>query len=335
MQIQFDFDLSGFNTMRLPATAAAYVEISAIEQLIHIKKSAEQVGLPIEVIGSGSNLLFKPYINALVVRWSADAHYQLISDEDDARIVLVDAGYDWQKWVVDSISFGHGLENLALIPGTVGASPVQNIGAYGVEVSSFIEFVEAFDFNSGQLIRYAAPECQFSYRESIFKHPANKKLIITRVAFRLSKSFAPNLSYGPLQDLAENKDLTAAELIAKVSHIRSSKLPNPATIANVGSFFKNPIINQQHYQSLNQQYSDIPCFAADMDRVKIPAAWLIEQCGWKGRRQGSVGMHHQQALVMTADQAQLQDVLQLQSDIEQSVFENFAIRLEREPQLLG
>ena len=335
MRVLRDFDLSGFNTMRLPAIAAAYIELNAIEQLPELVTIANQLELPIEVIGAGSNLLFQPYIKALVVRWSADASCQLINENNESCLVAVDAGYDWHQWVLASTQYGHGLENLALIPGTVGASPVQNIGAYGVEVGSFIEFVEGFDLARAEAVRFSQQDCQFRYRDSIFKSQMAKQVIITRVGFRLAKAFTPNLSYGPLQALADRPDLSAEHLINKISQIRRAKLPDPAEIANLGSFFKNPIIEQEHYQRIQQDHPDLPCYPVNEQWVKVPAAWLIEKCGWKGRRQGCVGMHHQQALVMTADKAQLQDVLSLQKNIEQSVLAGFDIQLEREPQLLG
>lgn len=334
--LQAHIDLSCANTMRLPAIARYFVELSSSDELESLVEMAERLQLPIHMIGSGSNLLFKPEIDGIVARWRSDEQVHVLESVADECLVSVAAGYDWHQWVCRSIEFGHGLENLALIPGTVGAAPIQNIGAYGVEVGTYIAAVEGFQISTGEWLTLTSEQCQFGYRDSIFKQRLKNDFIITRVIFRLSSLFKPCLSYGPLQSLTGHKGKpTPQELINSVCRIRQQKLPSPDKIANVGSFFKNPVVPVDLWRHLQHKFVDIPSYPIDAQAVKIPAAWLIEQCGWKGVRQGCVGMHDQQALVMTAENAVLTDVLNLQADIQKSVHDKFMITLEREPEILG
>merc|ERR1711879_240373 len=254
-------------------------------------------------------------------------------------LVRVGAGKCWHDWVRESVQYGHGLENLALIPGSVGAAPIQNIGAYGVEVEQRIDSVIGFQISTRQLRRLSREECRFGYRDSIFKRELSGDFIVTSVVFSLSRRFQPNLPYGPLADWESRQSVPVSPLglIEAVSAIRASRLPDPATIPNAGSFFKNPIVSQALAQCIGLEYADMPCYPVDDPACcKLAAGWLIEQAGWKGKSLGKVGMHTRQALVMVNQGgAVLDDVLSLKCRVQSAVYEQFGVRLEAEPVFVG
>jgi UDP-N-acetylmuramate dehydrogenase len=335
MPVSFDVDLSSANTLRLAGRASVYGEFSSVSEFLSLLEFARIRHLPLHVIGGGSNILLPERVEGLVMQSAMTAATCLGFDQNTVR-VRVDAGKCWHQWVCDSVLLGHGLENLALIPGSVGAAPVQNIGAYGVEVGDLIESVQGYQISTAQFRILTAAECRFGYRDSVFKRELLDDFVVLSVVFRLSRRFQPDLSYGPLAML-DAETLTPEQLIERVCEVRKSRLPDPARVPNAGSFFKNPIVPKHQAEQLLRVYPNMPVYPASRsDRLKLAAAWLIDQAGWKGRWLGPVGMHDQQALVMvTNGSASLLDIRSLQNAIASSVQERFQVCLEPEPVLLG
>jgi UDP-N-acetylmuramate dehydrogenase len=333
--VSFDVDLSSANTLRLAGRASVYGEFSSVSEFLSLLAFARLRHLPLYVLGGGSNILLPERVEGLVVQ-SAMTGVTCLGLDEDSVWVRVEAGKSWHQWVCDSILLGHGLENLALIPGTVGAAPVQNIGAYGVEVGNLIESVQGYQMSTAQFRALTAAECRFGYRDSVFKRELLDDFVVLSVVFRLSRRFQPDISYGPLAIL-DAETLTPGQLIERVCEVRASRLPDPACVPNAGSFFKNPIVPKRQAEQLLAQYPNMPVYPASRsDRLKLAAAWLIDQTGWKGRWMGPVGMHDQQALVMvTNGNASLLDIRSLQNAITLSVQERFQVCLEPEPILLG
>ena len=333
-EVQQNYDLSALNTLRLPAKAEAFARFSSASELLSLLTLAQQHNWPVRVLGGGSNVLLAADVHGLVLQ-SAMTSVRLLREDVTHRWLAVDAGMNWHQWVQDSTEFGHGLENLALIPGSVGASPIQNIGAYGVEVADCIDSVSGIQLSSRQWRTLSATECRFAYRDSIFKHELAGDFIVTRVVFRLSKTFAPDLSYGPLASwaTAQGDAISPQALIEQVCDIRQSKLPDPSQIPNAGSFFKNPLVSVYQAQELREQYPALPVYQQADGRIKLAAGWLIEQAGWKGRWLGPVRMHDQQALVLTTNgAAAYADIVQLRDAVVDSVNQQFGVQLEPEPQ---
>lgn len=327
--MQTNVDLRPLNTLALPATAKAFARFSSQIELASVLERAKANNVKVYVLGEGSNVLLANDVDGLILQ-SAMQDIRLLEQDKDNAYVAVDAGVNWHQWVVKSISFGHGLENLALIPGSVGAAPIQNIGAYGVEVDEFIHQVEGIEISTGTAKIIAADACDFAYRDSVFKHQLKNNFIITRVVFRLPKKFQPNLSYAPLRQLSA---INPEGLIKTVCDIRRSKLPNPVEIPNAGSFFKNPMISHAQAAELTKRFPELPQYPQANNQVKLAAGWLIEQAGWKGRWLGNVRMHDKQALVLTANgQASYAEVMRLKEAVVESVQRLFEVTLEAEPQ---
>ncbi|TXL63755.1 UDP-N-acetylmuramate dehydrogenase [Zeimonas arvi] len=289
------------------------------------------------VLGGGSNLLLAADFEGTVLRIALRGR-RIVFDEGHAAIVEAAAGENWHDFVCWSLDQGlSGLENLSLIPGTVGASPIQNIGAYGVEMRERFDSLEAVDRRSGERRRLLAGDCRFGYRDSIFKHPEGAHWIVLSVRFRLSRRFEPRLDYGELRaELAGARD--AGAVAAAVIAIRRRKLPDPVVLGNAGSFFRNPVVDAAQADALARRHPDMPRYPADDDRspgVKLSAGWLIDRCGWKGFREGDAGVHDRHALVLVnhgaATGAQL---LALAERIRDSVRERFGVELEPEPTIV-
>lgn len=333
-EVQQNHDLSALNTLRLPAKAEAFARFSSVSELLSLLTLAQRHNWPVRVLGGGSNVLLADDVPGLVLQ-SAMTSVRLLREDATHRWLAVDAGMNWHQWVQDSTEFGHGLENLALIPGSVGASPIQNIGAYGVEVADCIDSVSGIQLSSRQWRTLSAAECRFAYRDSIFKHELAGDFIVTRLVFRLSKIFEPDLSYGPLASwaTAQGDAISPQALIEQVCAIRQSKLPDPVQIPNAGSFFKNPLVSVYQATQLSAQHPSLPTYPQADGRIKLAAGWLIEQAGWKGRWLGPVRMHDQQALVLTTNgAANYTDVEHLRDAVVASVNEQFGVQLEPEPQ---
>ncbi len=323
-------DLRAFNTLKLPAQAEAFARFSSVSELLSLLDMAASRHWPVRVLGGGSNILLARDIPGLVVQ-SSMTEVRVLSQDDNSCRVSVDAGMSWHDWVEQSIQYGHGLENLALIPGTVGAAPVQNIGAYGVEVADCLEAVYGIQLSTRQWRWFSNAECRFAYRDSVFKHELAGDFIITRVLFRLQRPFLPVLNYGPLAQLSA---ITPRGLIDAVCDIRRSKLPDPEQIPNAGSFFKNPLVSAAQADTLQKIHPGLPQYPQADGSRKLAAGWLIEQAGWKGRWHGPVRMHDLQALVLTTNSnATYADVAALRDAVITSVQQKFGVLLEPEPQV--
>lgn len=332
MQIQNQVQLKPFNTLSLDVTASHYTKITSIEDIKAALDFAKQHELNVLVLSGGSNMLLPQQINALVIHLDIQG-IEVLSENQDFVQVKVGAGQVWHDFVLYSTKQSwYGLQNLALIPGLVGASPVQNIGAYGVEVGEFIESVQVYDRQFKEIKSILAADCHFSYRHSIFKDDPTR-YIITHVTFKLPKQPHLKLNYGDLKQ-AVGDNLTAENLQNQVINIRQSKLPDPKEYPNVGSFFKNPIVNEQEFERLITQFSTIPHYPQANGNVKIAAGWLIDQAGWKGKQLGVVGMFHKQALVLVNyANASLADVKKTYQAVQHDVDQHFHVMLEPEPVL--
>lgn len=338
MKIEHKASLSGLHSLRLRAQAQALVFFEHVEQLPEIVALGAQFE-QLQVLAGGSNVVFAPWVPGLTVCVRTQGiHYQ--QDDGQAHHLVVEAGTSWHGFVQYCLQQGwYGLENLALIPGTVGAAPVQNIGAYGVEVERFIRWVEVWDWQEQCQYRLSAHECQFSYRDSIFKTAASGRWLILRVAFALPKSWQPVLSYPDLRSAPElQKQVRPQDIFAAVCRIRRSKLPDPQVLANAGSFFKNPVVSSQQAAVLRQRWPDLRCFEQPEQGVKLAAGWLLEQSGWKGARVGPLGMHRRQALVLVnyePAQADWHDVMAITEQIQADMRCHFDLALEQEPVTIG
>ncbi|WP_180172149.1 UDP-N-acetylmuramate dehydrogenase [Acinetobacter sp. YH12023] len=332
MQIQTQVQLKPFNTLSLDAVASHYVRVQSVEEIKAALDFAKAEQLNVLVLSGGSNMLLPEQIHALVMHMDIQG-IEYVQDDADTQTLKVGAGQVWHDFVLWTTAHQfYGLQNLALIPGLVGASPVQNIGAYGVEAGEFIESVQVYDRVTEQQSSISAADCHFSYRHSIFKDEP-ERFIITHVTFKLLKHADLKLNYGDLKQ-AVGEDLSAENLQQQVIHIRQTKLPDPKEFPNVGSFFKNPVISQQAFDQIALQFPNLPHYPQPNNAVKLAAGWLIDQAGWKGKSVGSVGMFHKQALVLVNYQdATLQDVRTTYKAVQHDVFEKFNIELHPEPVL--
>jgi UDP-N-acetylmuramate dehydrogenase len=333
MNVQQNISLKTYNTFGIDVPAEYFTRVTNINDLGEISDSAHTK----HVLGGGSNILLTQPVSGLVV------HNELkgivIEKEDDNYVWLrVQSGEIWHDLVLYVINKGWGgIENLALIPGTVGASPIQNIGAYGAEAKETIESVTFWYWKGKTSLTYNNRDCNFGYRDSIFKHELKEKVFITSVVYKLKKVPEFNISYGAIQHELEEMGVTELSVKAiayAVIHIRNSKLPDPKVIGNAGSFFKNPAIRSVHFEQIRARYRDIPSYPVNGNLVKVPAGWLIEQSGWKGYRAGETGVHAKQALVLVNyGHAKGSDIWKLSAEIVNSVKERFGIELEREVQV--
>ena len=327
-------DLQHLNCLKCPSHAEFWVMLETLTQLPEVRAWWRQHQCRLQVIGQGSNLLCPEQVAGLTVSNALQGHWVEFEDAHHVR-VRVASGEDWHRWVLFCAEQGwYGLENLALIPGSVGASPVQNIGAYGVEVSACIALVRAFNWRSGEWAEFNPAECQFAYRDSFFKQQQSADWFITDVVFELSKQFNPHLSYSPLNQLDPN-GLTAQELIARVCEVRLQKLPSPNRVPNAGSFFTNPLVSVGQAEVLAESNPALPIYPVDSDRVKISAAYLIEHCGWKGWADPHSGVgtwQHHALVIVNPKQQPLTSVLKVAGQIQSDVFKRFQVELDIEPQ---
>src|SRR5210317_95771 len=297
LELKSKFDLSRFNTLGLKSEAENFVRIEDVSQIPELISYVKEQDLPLLWLGGGSNLVLGESVPGVVAQLALTGR-ELLSQDDDSVLLRTAAGEVWHEFVRWTLEQGYyGLENLALIPGSVGASPVQNIGAYGVEVCDSIEQVHAFDRASSKWVQLKSAECGFGYRDSIFKREPGR-YVITSVEFRLSRNFQPRLDYSPLSErFSQPEKVTALEVFEAVCEVRRSKLPDPAQLGNAGSFFKNPVVTQLQFEKLLTTHPKIPNYPAETGR-KLAAAWLIQQAGLKGYTEGAVGVHKLQALVL-------------------------------------
>ncbi|MCX2836717.1 UDP-N-acetylmuramate dehydrogenase [Salinimicrobium sp. MT39] len=337
MKMQSDISLKPYNTFGIDVKARNFVEVTSVEELREVLKNTYASEL--FILGGGSNMLLTKDVQKTVVYINLKG-IEILEENKNDVLVKAMAGENWHEFVLYCIdhSFG-GLENLSLIPGKVGTAPIQNIGAYGVELKDSFESCTALDIQTLQLKTFTKEECHFGYRDSIFKNEAKGKYIITSVSFRLSKNnHKLNTTYGSIDQFLEDKGVktpTIANVSEAVISIRQSKLPNPKELGNSGSFFKNPVVSKEVLQKLQQQYPEIPFYEVDGQQVKIPAGWLIDHAGLKGYREGDAGVHTRQALVLVNyGNATGLDILQLAEKIQQKILDMFGIEISPEVNII-
>ncbi|MDB2521261.1 UDP-N-acetylmuramate dehydrogenase [Flavobacteriaceae bacterium] len=334
MNFQKDISLRTYNTFGIDVKSKKFIGIQSTDVLKAVL--VENQGAQVLLLGGGSNLLLTKDFDGLTIRIENRGIEILKEDEYGARIKVA-AGENWHDFVLWCLKkdFG-GVENLALIPGSVGAAPIQNIGAYGVELSQVFESCEAMSRETGEIKTFNKTECEFGYRNSIFKNTLKEQYIITSVEFNLTK--APhqiNTSYGGLSEKIESKSPSIQTVAQTVIEIRSAKLPDPRHIGNSGSFFKNPVLGSEQFAALQQQYPNLPHYPDQKGKVKIPAAWLIDYLGFKGYRKNDAGVHQNQALVLVNyGNASGAEIKKLAQQIKDKVLENFKIDLEFEVNIL-
>ena len=333
MEILNNFSLKKYNTFGIEAKAKQFVAVHSTAQLKTIleeNKSHKKF-----ILGGGSNMLLTKDIDALVIHIDLKGK-KIIEDSDEFVWVESQAGESWHEfvlWTIDQ-NFG-GLENMSLIPGNVGATPVQNIGAYGTEIKDTFVSCEAIAIENQEVKTFLKEECHFEYRESIFKNEAKDKYIITSVVFKLTKkNHKINTSYGDITNELEKNNIsnpTLKEVSDAVIAIRQSKLPDPKDLGNSGSFFKNPILLKSDFEKIHQQFPEMKYYNVSETEVKVPAGWLIEQAGFKGKRFGDAGIHKNQALVLVNyGNATGQEILNVSKDIQDTIFKRFGINIEAE-----
>jgi UDP-N-acetylmuramate dehydrogenase len=336
LHIEHDISLQQFNTFGIPARATRYLRVEDPAQLAAVVADPALAALPRLVLGGGSNLLItRDEVESLVLHMALTGK-EIVGETPDAILVRARAGENWHGFVQWTLAQGlGGLENMSLIPGTVGASPIQNIGAYGAEVKDTFHALTAFDFASGAIRTMDAAACRFGYRDSVFKHPEGRELAVLDVTFALPKAWAANLRYAELARELEAQGIAGPmprQVSDAVIAIRRRKLPDPAEIGNAGSFFKNPVVSGEHCARLLEQWPDLVHHPQPDGSEKLAAGWLIDQCGWKGKSLGRAGVYPKQALVLVNNGgARGEEVLALARAIQADVQARFGVLLEPEP----
>ena len=330
MNIQNDYSLLSHNTFGMNVKASVFIEYASVEELKEVLSGGKLEGKEWMHIGGGSNLLFTADYPGVILHSAIKGH-EVLEENESEVIVRVGAGEVWDDFVAYAVSKGwYGAENLSLIPGEVGASAVQNIGAYGVEAKDLIVQVEAIEVATGMERVFNNEECGYAYRESVFKSSLKRRFVLTKVSYRLKKTPCYHLDYGNVRAELEKNGcaLTLENVRQTIIRIRESKLPDPKVQGNAGSFFMNPIIPRARFEALQKEYPQMPHYEVDADRIKIPAAWMIDQCGWKGKRLGRAGVHDKQALVLVnVGGATGEEVIRLSEEIQKSVSDTFGIRI--------
>ena len=335
MNFQENISLKKYNTFGIDVNAKRFISISSVYELQQLLKKEKELFL----LSGGSNMLLTKNIEQLVVHLNIKG-ISIDKEDDNAVYLTVNAGENWHEFVLWAIEQGYGgIENLSLIPGKVGTCPIQNIGAYGVEVKDVITKVEAIEIETNKLVSFSNTECNFGYRNSIFKNEAKGKYIITSVCFKLSKSnHKLTTSYGAIEKELTDKQITnptIKDISDAVIAIRQSKLPDPNEIGNSGSFFKNPVISISLFEELKNKYPTIPSYPVSEKEIKVPAGWLIEQSGFKGKRYGDYGVHEKQALVLVNyGNASGKDIFELAQKIQATIKETYKIDLEIEVNII-
>ena len=337
MEFLEDYPLQNLNTFGLPARGRYFCRAESVEDLREALAFAEARKHPILLLGGGSNVVLTRDFPGLVVRIALKG-IERIEDTPDRCLLRAGAGEDWPGLVEYCLQRGYfGLENLSMIPGTVGAAPIQNIGAYGVELRERLESLQALDRATGQIVRCNNPECGFSYRDSVFKQERRDQYIITSVTLKLDKRPEPVTTYGSVErELAAMgvTSITPESVGRAIGNLRRRKLPDPAVLGNAGSFFKNPLVSSEILGRLKFRYDDLVAHPGPDDRVRLAAGWMIDRLGWKGVRRGAVGVHTEHALVLVNyGGASAEEVLQLAREIQLSVREAFDLDLEIEPRV--
>ena len=337
-----DYSLLAHNTFGIDAKCSRFVEYASVEEAQQLVASLTEDDQPLLILGGGSNLLLTGDYQGTVLHSAImgievmeNSSFENQEDEKGSVFLKCGSGEVFDDVVAYAVEHGyHGAENLSIIPGEVGASAVQNIGAYGVEAKDIIYKVEAVEIATGKVVNFDNADCQYSYRQSKFKHEWRDKYLVTHVIYRLSKTFTPDLDYGNIRTSLAAKHIaepTAQQLRDVIIEIRNAKLPDPKVEGNAGSFFMNPIVEKAKYDELAAQYPGMPHYTIDAEHEKIPAGWMIDQCGWKGKNLGRAGVHDKQALVLVnRGGATGEEIVKLCETIRKDVFEKFGIEIHPE-----
>ncbi len=331
--IEYNISLKPYNTFGIDVNAAVFSRFHSVEELKEVLKRNDQQ-LPLFILGGGSNILLTEAQNAFVLR-NEISGISVVSEDESTVVVEAGSGVEWHTFVRYTVENNWGgIENLSLIPGSVGASPMQNIGAYGVEIKDVFVSLQAYHLPTGEVHTFSKSDCEFGYRESVFKRSKKGEYVILSVQFELQKNPVFKTSYGAIQSELEAmncSNLTVDSISQAVMNIRNSKLPNPSILGNAGSFFKNPVVSSSLYSKISEKYPTMPHYPQIDGTEKLAAGWLIEQCGWKGKRVGQCGVHTHQALVLVNyGGATGKEIWNLSEEIIQSVSTEFGIELERE-----
>lgn len=335
--IQTNVDISSFTTFGLPARVKQFATFSSVDELKQLLQQKPE-NTPLMLLGGGSNVLFTQDFDGLLLK-NEIMGFEIVEKSGDDVLVKAGAGENWHSFVIRTINLNlGGLENLSLIPGSVGASPMQNIGAYGREIKDVFHSLEAYHLPTGEIHTFNNQQCGFGYRESVFKRQFKNQYVIVSVTYQLTKKHQLNTSYGAINEQLQAMGIenpTIKDVSNAVIAIRSSKLPNPKEIGNAGSFFKNPVIEKQLYNQLVANYPDMPNYPVDELHVKVPAGWLIENAGWKGKTYDNYGVHKNQALVLVNyGGATGKQLYELSEAIIADIQTKFNIELEREVNII-
>lgn len=338
MQIENNVSLKPFNTFNVDVTAKYFADVNDLSELKELLNNKNYITERRLFLGGGSNILFTKDFAGIIIKLN-NSKIEKVYETDEELFIKADAGVEWDSFVKYSVDNGlSGIENLSLIPGCVGAAPIQNIGAYGVEVKDVIESVNIILLKNTEEKTLSNSECKFQYRNSIFKSELKDKFVITSVVFKLSKQNKVNLTYSPLKNYFSRKsesDVTPNDIRDAVISIRTSKLPNPKLLGNAGSFFKNPIISKDLFAQFKNSYSELMGYSETDGNIKISAGWLIEKCGLKGKRIGDVGVHEKQALVIVNyGYATGNEIVEFSKMIQNDVKNKFNVRLINEVNIL-
>jgi UDP-N-acetylmuramate dehydrogenase len=334
MQVTENVLLKPYNTFGISATARYFAPFASAEELLELAERQRRSQLPQLILGGGSNILFTQDFNGWLLK-NGIRGISTAGEDNDHVYVKAGAGENWHGFVQHCIAQGlAGLENLSLIPGNVGASPMQNIGAYGVEIKDVFHELEALHLEDGRIVTFSNATCEFGYRESVFKKAYRQQFAILSVTYRLNKQPHFNTSYGAINEELQRmgvQELSVRAVSQAVINIRSSKLPDPAQTGNAGSFFKNPTVSREKYEALQAAFPKMVAYPVGGEQYKLAAGWLIEQCGWKGYRKGDAGVHPKQALVLVNyGHASGREIYDLSQEVLSSVEEKFGVLLERE-----
>ncbi len=339
MEIKENISLKKYNTFGVDVKARYFTELNSTAEIISFVRTAKIPSVPVFILNGGSNVLFTRDFEGMVLKINNHG-FDVIRQTKSNVLIKVNAGQDWDEFVMYALSQGfYGLENLSMIPGNVGAAPMQNIGAYGIEQESRFHHLEAIDIRSGEIMEFDHEACKFGYRSSVFKTELKGKYIILRVFYQLSKKPDTKVEYGAIRsqlaELGIDRNYTPAMVAQAVRTIRSQKLPDPSELGNAGSFFKNPVVNSEKYHSLIEKFPDLSAYALDDGNYKIAAGWLIDHLGWIGYRKGDAGVCTTQALVLVNyGDATGGDIAALAREIQKSVQHKFGIALETEVNII-
>lgn len=334
MLIYKNHSLKKLNTFGVEVKAKLFAEVFSVDELIDLLSDKEINRNRKLILGGGSNILFTKDFDGLVIKLSS-SNIKIINETANTVLIETDAGVIWDELVKFCVGRNFsGIENLTLIPGTVGAAPIQNIGAYGQELADTFDSLKGVFIDSGKEETFTKSECRFSYRSSIFKEELKNKFVITSVRLKLSKIPTPNINYKALRDYLSKKEIinpSIKDISNAVAEIRRSKLPDPAKVGNAGSFFKNPVVSEDSFRKMKAEFSDIVSFSSESGKIKISAGWLIEKAGWKGKRVGDVGTSSNHALVIcNFGNASGLEILEFAMRIKEEVSSKFGVKLEEE-----